>query len=93
MRMQNKSPYPPEAYFDIVLRRCPKAALLYKHLWKNKNADFCILIDKRNIHEYEIQNMKTFNHNLWLLNENHLINFFQDKNFFNVELTGWTDDL
>lgn len=84
--------YPPAPYFDIVLMRCPKAALLYRLLWKNKNEDFCIIIEKEKISSL-YEEKKKFNHNLRLLHKEQLLNYFEDKHYINIELTGWSDEL
>src|SRR3974390_1219645 len=84
---------PPEEYFDIVLRKCPKAALLYKLLWKKKDEDFRVIIDKKKIYDdFECLSLKELHHNIRLLNQEKLLNYIEDRHFINIELTGWKNE-
>jgi hypothetical protein len=85
------SPYPPEPYFDLILKNCPKAALLYKKLWKERNSDFTVVLDKERVHTENVST-KRFRHNLKLLLEEGMVNFYEDDYYYNIELLGWKDD-
>jgi hypothetical protein len=87
----NPNPYPPEPYFDLILKNCPKAALLYKKLWKEKGVDFIVILDKERV-ESENVSTKRFRHNLKLLLEEGMVSFLEDDYFYKIELLGWKDE-
>jgi hypothetical protein len=64
--------YPP--FLDQILDRCPKAALTYTRLWRSKDQDNVLHLDKEYTNS-EYCGWKTFKNHLQLLKKEKVIRF------------------
>jgi hypothetical protein len=85
--------YPPFFYLSQVLKHYPKSAYTYLSLWRNKNKENVVIIEKKSIHlELLIHPSKFFNDIIKLSDEG-LLSFIEKEGTFHLELTDWQEDM
>ncbi len=83
--------YPPYAFLEQVAQHCHKAVLTYLWLWKNRDKNNKVTVDSRHIPYQTGQGTAQFNHNLLLLEREHLVNTDREDSVVEVEMVSWDD--
>lgn len=86
--------YPPYPYLHQVLSHCHKAGVTYLDLWKERDKNNKVTIEKDEIRSRFLASTHNFHHNLLLLVKEGLLSIDESSNRLIVELTDWdVDDL
>ena len=81
-------------YFIRVLKSCPKSALLYIQIWKNKGKYNNIIADKKDIRKDYLMSPTMFRNLLSPLAFLNLIQFVESGEKYQIEILGTkTNDL
>ena len=86
--MQDYSEFPPIKYFTRVLKSCPKSALLYIQIWKNKGKQMNFVTDKREVRKDYLISPTMFRNLLAPLMYLNLIHFTESDEKFQIDLSG-----
>lgn len=86
--MKDYSEFPPIKYLMRVLKGCPKSALLYIQLWKNKGAIMKPVIEKKNIRKDYLISLTMFRNLLSPLVFLNLISFIESDERFHIDIFG-----
>jgi hypothetical protein len=81
--------YPPYPYLEQVLSHCPKAGCTYLYLWKHRDSNNYLQIERDKIPSSTLFSTASFLHNLRLLASEGLISFIEKGNRLKIELVGW----
>lgn len=90
--MQNYSEFPPVKYFVRVLKGCPKSALLYVQVWKNKSEQGNLLINKNDVRRHYLISPTMFRNLLAPLMFLSLIRFVEGDDHFQINISGHVND-
>ena len=90
---KSNSSCPPEGYLLEVARHCPRALETYIYLWKNKNAQDTVYIDKEEIRSKYMKTRTKFRNDLEMLSIEGVISVVDDDKRFEIELLNWDDEL
>ena len=90
---QNESLLPPYAYLMQVLLHCPLAAFTYVQLWKEKNKENKLVVDKDQIQNYYLISKTRFKNNLQLLAREGLVNIDERPSTLEIEFVAWDDEM
>ncbi|HLT41317.1 MAG TPA: hypothetical protein VKZ95_01325 [Sphingobacteriaceae bacterium] len=83
--------YPPYPYLAQVLNHCCKAAGTYLDLWKVRDKENKILVEKDDIRMRFLTSTHHFNHNVLLLAREGLASIQETPTHLSIELTDWDD--
>lgn len=72
-----------------TLKNCPKSALLYVQIWKNKNKNMNVLTKKSNIRKEYFISPTMFRNLLAPLMSLNLIHFIESDEKFQIEVMGF----
>lgn len=86
--MTDYSEYPPLKYFTRVLKNCPKSALLYIQLWKNKGKHMNLVTEKGNIRKEYLISPTMFRNLLAPLMYLNLIHFVENDGKYQIDVLG-----
>jgi hypothetical protein len=84
--------YPPYPYLEIVLKTCPKAARLYLKLWRDRDENHALIIDRKEIKKQFLLTPGALLDKLMLLAEEGLVCVYEHPTLLRIELTEWNDD-
>jgi radical SAM superfamily enzyme YgiQ (UPF0313 family) len=88
IRMNNYIAFPPLKYFMRVLKSCPKSALLYTQIWKNKSKRMNIVTAKKDIRKDYLISPTIFRNLLAPLMYLNLIHFIESDDKFQIDISG-----
>ncbi len=83
---------PPYNYLLQVLEHCPKAGALYLNLWKDKDKNNIVNIDKKTVREDYLSSLSKFRHDVLMLVKEGLASVDESPGQMIIELTGWDID-
>jgi len=86
--MQDYDQFPPIKYFIRTLKSCPKSALLYIQLWKNKDKNMSLVTDKGDIRKEYLISPTMFRNLLAPLMFLNLIHFVESEDKFRIDIMG-----
>lgn len=86
--MKDYNEFPPLKYFIRVLKGCPKSALLYMQLWKNKAKTLSLTIHKKNVRKDYLISPTMFRNLLAPLMFLNLLIFIESDDKFLIDLVG-----
>lgn len=86
--MTEYSDFPPLKYFTRTLKNCPKSALLYVQMWKNKGKNMTIVTEKTSIRKEYLISPTMFRNLLAPLMYLNLIHFVESDGKFQIEVLG-----
>lgn len=79
--------YPPYPFLQQVLHHCPKAALTYWHLWKQKDKNNNVSMTNKDVSYFKHPN--AFKSDLRQLNIEGLISYDEDGGKISIEMVDW----
>jgi hypothetical protein len=82
--MQSYSEFPPIKYFIRVLKSCPKSALLYVQVWKNRGKS----VKRRDIRKDYLMSPTMFRNLLGPLAFLNLVCFVENDEEFRIDVLG-----
>jgi hypothetical protein len=89
MTMKDYREFPPVKYFTRVLKSCPKSALLYTQIWKNKDRKSMTLTTRKiDIRKEYLISPTMFRNLLAPLMFLNLINFEESDERFQIDISG-----
>jgi hypothetical protein len=80
--------FPPVKYFTRVLKTCPKSALLYVQLWKNKSRNMNLAAAKKSVRKDYLISPTMFRNLLAPLMFLNLIHFIESDEKFQIDVLG-----
>lgn len=86
--MQNYEEFPPTKNFIRVLKGCPKSALLYAQLWKNKDERLRVDTKKADVRKDYLISPTMFRNLLASLMSLDLVNFVESDEKFRINISG-----
>jgi len=86
--MKDYNDFPPLKYFVRVLKSCPKSALLYTQLWRNKSKHINLVIKKNDIRKDYLISPTLFRNLLVPLMFLNLITFVESDEIFSIDMLG-----
>ncbi len=86
--MKDYSEFPPIKYLMRVLKGCPKSALLYIEIWKNKDEYMTLVTEKREIRKTYLISPTLFRNLLSPLMFLNLIHFIECDEKFKIDICG-----
>jgi hypothetical protein len=86
--MKDYSDFPPVKYFTRVLKSCPKSALLYVQLWKNKGKHMNVVTKKKEVRKEYLISPTMFRNLLAPLMFMNLIHFIENEEKFQIDVIG-----
>lgn len=84
--------YPPYPYLEQVLNHCNEAGSTYLSLWKDRNKDNCVSIEKAEIRTRFLCSRHLFHNNLLKLVKEGLISVDETADKITVHLVDWEYD-
>jgi len=88
MQVQNVWEYPPYPFLEQVLEHCPKAGKTYCFLWKKRDKDNRVLLQRE---DYTFRHPNAFKEDLRKLFNEGLISFKDLGNRISIEMISWED--
>ncbi len=86
--MKDYSEFPPVKYFTRVLKGCPKSALLYIQLWKNKDERLKLVTEKNSVRKDYLISPTLFRNLLEPLMFLNLVHFVESDGKFHIYIFG-----
>jgi hypothetical protein len=86
--MQDYSEFPPLKYFTRVLKSCPKSALLYVQIWKNKGKHMNVVTEKKDVRKDYLISPTMFRNLLAPLMFLNLIHFMESDEKIQIDVLG-----
>lgn len=86
--MSDYADFPPLKYFLRTLKSCPKSALLYTQIWKNKDKNMNVVTDKAEIRKDYLMSPTLFRNLLAPLMFLNLIHFVESDEKFKINVMG-----
>ena len=86
--MIDYSEFPPLKYFTRVLKSCPKSALLYVQIWKNKGKHMNLVTEKKEVRKVYLISPTMFRNLLAPLMFLNLIHFIECDDEFQIDVLG-----
>jgi hypothetical protein len=83
---------PPTPYLRQILRIFPRAVLLYIDLWKLRNQENIVMVERASLRLDFLTSLPKFRNDLMCLVKEGLANVEETKSFFIVELVDWEID-
>lgn len=83
---------PPPFYTEIVLDHCPQAGRTYWQIWKRRDHESKLVIQKSEIKNEFLTHYTKFENDLMLLVKEQLINVDETPNQFCIEMVSWDID-
>lgn len=80
--------FPPSKYFVRALKSCPKSALLYAQIWRNKDKNMNLEADKGEIRKEYLMSPTLFRNLLAPLMLLNLIHFVESDEKFKINILG-----
>ena len=90
--MKDYNDFPPLKYFTRVLKVCPKSALIYTQLWKNKSHHMSISIKKHHVRKDYLISPTVFRNLLAPLMYLNLLTYIEGDEVFQVNMLGITSE-
>lgn len=88
--MNEYQDYPPQPYFEQILRNCPKCAEMYCQLWKEQNKTNNVKIPRSKIEEEYLMDYSKFLRCLRQLTREGLLGFKNINNIIHIDMTDWS---
>jgi hypothetical protein len=86
--MKDYNEFPPLRYFLRVLKSCPKSALLYLQLWKNKGKHMNFETKKKDIRKEYLISPTMFRNSLSPLVFLNLVTFLECDDKYKIDILG-----
>jgi hypothetical protein len=86
--MKDYNEFPPFRYFTRVLKSCPKSALLYAQIWKNKGEHMNLVTCKIDVRKDYLISPTMFRNLLAPLMFLNLIHFIECDDKFQIDMQG-----
>ena len=86
--MNDYAEFPPSKYFVRALKSCPKSALLYAQIWKNKDKHMNVSAEKGHIRKEYLMSPTLFRNLLTPLMFLNLIHFVESDDNFKINVLG-----
>lgn len=85
----NPSSSPPHLYMAQVLEHCPRAGSTYLKIWREKNKDNRLVIEKKDFRKEQLVSLTVFKNDLISLVREGLISFEETPDLIYIELVDW----
>jgi len=82
---------PPLLYLEQVAEHCPKAVSTYLLIWREKDKQGKLIIDKDEIKNNYLTTLTKLKNNLVLLVKEALISIHETPNALHIEVVEWND--
>ncbi len=93
----------PEYYLLQISKNCPKALFLYLQLWRKRDKDNQVSVERSKIRVEYLISVAKFRHDLLMLIAEGLLSYYETcsevdpknetLNTFSIELVDWQDDI
>jgi hypothetical protein len=92
MKIEKIYDYPPYFYLEQILKHCPQAAFTYLQLWKKRDKDNKIHLDKKDIRLEFLKSRTKIQNELLLIVHEGLANIDETPKSIVIELVGWDEE-
>ena len=90
--MSNYSLFPPEEFFELVLKHCPQAGFVYKELWRYFFQSDDNLLQKKDVRPIFGMAPTAFRNKLLLLKRESLLEYKENSLSYKIYLTTSEED-
>ncbi len=82
---------PPIPYLTQILKNCPKSGLVYLDLWKMRNKENVIMVEKRLVRQLFVTSLVRFRNDVTGIVREGLANVDETPSHFIIEMVGWDE--
>lgn len=82
---------PPHLYLCQVLEHCPRAGSTYLKIWREKNDENQLILDKENFRQEHLISLTKFKNDLFYLVKEGLISVEETPTSLKIDIVAWDE--